>query len=189
MAEKRRAAETHKVPQTGPSILTEPQVPPKPSRGSKVMNKIVGTALLVVAITLGLFFYWATANTDVLKVNNEPFPTRTIRNHTVAGGVIVLEVDFCKNLDVNGDLRISFVSLSREVFLPETREDNEKGCRKEEVPILIPKEIPPDTYVVKFRATYDINPLKQDVLQEFESLPFEINESGVNPKPKEESTP
>lgn len=151
------------------------------SMRDKVLSKIAYVALALSAIAVGILIYWASANTKVLDIHNAPFPVRTIREHPTAGGVIILKVDYCKTRDINGSLRMSFVSPSREIFLPVTTERGPKGCNKTEVPILVPKEIPADTYRIKFRVTYNINPLKGNIVQEFESQPVVVDESNVDP--------
>jgi hypothetical protein len=156
-----------------PSVLDTP--PEHPTRRSKLLNKVIGAALLVTAVAIGIMFYWATADTQVLNVKQQPFPVRTIREHPTASGVVFLTVDYCKVHDVEGELRMSFVSASREVFLPLVKERGEKKCQKVEFPVLIPKDIQPDTYKVKMRVTYNINPLKQGIVQTFESKEFTVD--------------
>lgn len=151
--------------------IPEPEVV---SVRSKIINYIVAGALAVVAVALGIFFYWASANEKVITVNNEPFPVRTIREHPTAGGVVFIKVDLCKATDVEGDLRTSFISTAREVFLPLSRERLEKGCFVREIPVLIPNDLPAGTYKVKFSIKYNLNPLKQGVFDEFESKEFEV---------------
>jgi hypothetical protein len=160
------------------SILPPPiedAEPPHQSNTTKRINKVVVVALVATALAILLMLKWAVASEQVLTVNKQPFPTRTIREHPTAGGVVFLTADFCKNEDVKGELRTSFVSETREVFLPISREMSEKGCRTVELPVLIPKDIEPDTYRIKMRITYDINPLKQNVVQEFYSYPVIID--------------
>lgn len=147
----------------------------RPSLMSKVLNKFIFAGLAVALVALGIFFYWATASDKPLDIKNSPLPVRTIRDHPTAGGVVIMLVDFCKNVDVKGELRISFLSEAREIFQPTTVENGPKGCRKTEFPILIPPNIPPDEYIVKFRVTYDLNPIKKGVVQEFESQPVIID--------------
>lgn len=127
--------------------------------------------IFMTAIILGaggVLTYWAYQSKDVLKVNNEPFPVRK------TGEVIVLNVDYCKNLKVKGDLRMSFLSATSESFLPIAKEDGPKGCRQVDFPILLPKDLPPDTYRVKFRVVYEINPIKKGVVSEFQSQEFSV---------------
>lgn len=152
-----------------------------PTKKDKFLSKFALGALLLTAVVIVLMFFWATDNSKVLDIKNAPFPTRTIREHPTAGGVVILDVDYCKNRNIEGDLRMSFVSASREIFLPMTKEKGPKGCTKTEFPVLIPKEIPADTYKIKFRVDYDLNPLKQNVREEFETQPIVIDESAENP--------
>lgn len=175
MAKNKRPPETNQVPQTGPTILTEPQIPPKPSRRTRTINRLIVLALVIAAAIIGVFGYWATQDTEVLKVRTQPFPTRTIREHPTAGGVVFLAVDYCKQYNVDGRLGVSFVSASREILLPTTEEDSNEGCVSREIPVLIPKDIAPDEYVIKLQTTYDVNPLKQGVTDTFLSEPFIID--------------
>lgn len=76
---------------------------------------------------------------------------------------------------MEGKARISFVSKSREIFLPQSNEEMDKGCFVREVPVLLPLDIPADTYKVKFRVEHKLNPLKQRVVDEFESKEFVVD--------------
>lgn len=147
----------------------------RPSAGSKLLNKFMFAGLAVALLAVVVLIYWATASNKPLEIKNSPFPVRTIREHPTAGGVIIMLVDFCKHVDADGELRISFLSEAREVFQPVVAEESRKGCTKTEYPILIPPNLPPDEYIVKFRATYDLNPLKRGVSQDFESQPVIID--------------
>lgn len=151
--------------------------PSHPTNTTKTINYIVAAALVTVALCLGVFLKWTIQDSQVLQVNNSPFPTRTIREHPTAGGVIILTADYCKIQDVPGKLRVSYVSSSREVFLPLADEKSPKGCRVTEFPVLIPRELQPDTYRIKFRVTYDVNPLKKGQVVEFESQPVVVDPS------------
>lgn len=152
--------------------------PTHPKKSTKVANYVAVVSLVLVALALALFMKWSFASEDVLKVNNSPFPVRTIRQHAETGGVVILTVDLCKNTAVEGMTRTSFVSETREIFLPVAPEKLPKGCLKnQEVPILVPKDLPADTYKIKFRATYDLNPLKKGIVSEFESKSFQIDPS------------
>jgi hypothetical protein len=150
---------------------TEENTPRRITKG--VTYLVIGLTILML-ITMAQVLFWSYQPTNVLDIHNAPFPVRTIREHPTANGVVILKVDYCKNIDVEGRLRLSFVSQTREIFMPASRERGPVQCAEVEVPVLIPKDIPPDTYKVKFRVTYDINPLKRQVLQEFESKPVTI---------------
>lgn len=152
-------------------VIPEPEVPSKVSR---LTNYVVVGALILTALSLGILFKWATASEEVLQIKNAPFPVRTIREHTTPNGVVIMNVNFCKTSDVKGTVRTSFISSSREIFLPVRPEPGPKQCLETEVPVVIPKDIPADTYKIKFRVTYDLNPLKKNVINEFESKEFVV---------------
>ena len=150
-------------------------VPEEQSTRSKVINWLIAGALVVIGLSLAILLSWATADENVIHVNNEPFPVRTIRNHPGPGGVVFLNIDLCKTANIEGTLRTSFVSNTREVFLPLANEEMDEGCFVREIPVAIPSDLEPDTYRVKFHVRYSLNPLKQAVVDEFKSSEFTVN--------------
>lgn len=149
--------------------------PDYPNRASKAINKIIVTFLLVIALCLAVFLNWSFATDEVLTVKNNPFPARLIHDESgQTGGVAFLLVDYCKNVDVEGKLQVSYVSKSREQFVPMMDEKLPKGCDKREIPIVIPRNLSYDTYVLRFTTKYDINPLKKNIEVNFESQPVTI---------------
>lgn len=151
--------------------------PTHPTKTTKVFNWLAVISLAIIAIGIGVLLRWSIADTNVLQVKNAPFPVRTIRQHAESGGVVILSIDLCKITNVPGTVRTSFVSQTREVFLPLSTERIQKGCLKQEIPVLVPKDLPADTYKIKFRATYNLNPLKRGIVSEFESKSFDIDPS------------
>lgn len=153
------------------------EISPVPSLTQKIVTKIVVVALIIAASGIGILLYWGAASTDVIEVKNSPVPIRTIREHPTAGGVVIISVDYCKKVKADGDARISFVSESREIFLPVSKERTEPTCQVTEFPVLLPNDIPADQYKIKFRFTYDLNPIKRGVVEEFESKPFIVDDN------------
>lgn len=148
--------------------------PVHPKKSTVLINYVLLFFLAVAAIGIAVILHWSFASDDILKVNNAPFPTHVIKDSPDSNGIVVLSVDLCKNTGANGKVRTSFVSTSREVFLPISDEHIPKGCLKQDIPVIIPKDLTPDTYQVKFRVTYDINPLKKGIANEFLSKPFTV---------------
>lgn len=157
-------------------IEDDPNLPLPVSSRSRLGTKVVFLALAIIASSIGVFAYWAVQANEPLEITNSPFPVRIIRQDSAPDGVLILTVDYCKTSDLSGRIRTSFVSSSRETFLPISEEHLPKGCnRNVEVPVIIPKDLAPDTYRIKFRTTYNINPIKSSVVREFESRPFTIS--------------
>lgn len=155
-------------------IKTPSEEPDHPTLTQKVMTRLVYFALLLIAIATAVFLFWSFQDEKIIEAKNQPFPVRSVESNPTPNGVVILNVDFCKYYDVDGDLRMSFINTTHEVFLPITRERGLAGCRQTEVPVLIPKDIEPGRYRVKFYVTYDLNPIKQNILNIFESSEFEI---------------
>lgn len=147
-----------------------------PTKTTKLFNKFAAVALLVVALAIGFFMYWSLQPTNALEIKNNPFPSRVVADPTGAtGGTVYMTVDYCKNTDKNGEVRVSYLSASREQFTPIVTEHLKPGCRKEELPVVIPTNLSQDKYTIKFRVSYDYNPIKKDVPQFFESQPIDIS--------------
>lgn len=152
------------------------------STADKRISRVMYVAMGIIAIAVIVFAYWSLQPRQVLEVRNNPFPVRTIREHPTADGVVILKVDVCKHQDVVGRTRTSFVSPSREVFLPVAEEKLPVGCLKDakgnpaEVPVLIPHDLPGGEYKVKFSVRYQINPIKS-VTEEFETKSFIVDET------------
>ena len=154
--------------------------PSHPNKSTKVANAIAAISLTLVAIALLIFLKWSVADTNVLQVNNSPFPARVVSDPSgQTGGIVFLKADYCKNADNIGEIRMSYVSKSREIFLPLQKERLPAGCHNEEIPVVIPLNLLQDQYKIKFRVTYDINPVKKDVTTYFESQEITVGTNNV----------
>lgn len=148
----------------------------------KIVVWVIFIALAASFLGIVRMLSWAFQPDNILEIHNAPFPVRTVRPHATADGVIILKVDYCKTRSIKGTTRTSFVSKSREVLLPLQDENGPKTCQNIEVPILIPKDLTADTYKVKFRVTYNLNPLKKNIVKEFESQEFIVDPIPEPPK-------
>ncbi len=145
------------------------------TKTAKTINRFILVAMLVAAIGLGVIIKWAIADTKVIEIYNAPVPTHTLPDPSgKTGGIISLDIDYCKYVSVTGELRISYVSKSREVFLPLEAETLRKGCASRELPVIIPLNLVPDEYRIKLHSTYNINPLKRNIIAVVESQPFTV---------------
>lgn len=152
--------------------------PQPPTRHQKMAAKLAAGALILAAIFMAVLLFWAAQNEEVLQIKNAPFPVRTVNDNAQANDVVILNTDYCKTKNVTGRLRMSFVSQTREIFLPIAEERTPVGCDQREIPILLPKDLVADTYKVRFQIMYNINPLKKNVPVSFESVEFKVSQSG-----------
>jgi hypothetical protein len=70
---------------------------------------------------------------------------------------------------------MSFVSDKTEIFFPVVKERSLRECKTIDAPVILPPQITPGTYHLKFRVTYQVNPLKSVVIT-WESENFEVVE-------------
>jgi hypothetical protein len=159
------------------------------TKGERRVHKLVYVALFIIAACIGLLTLWSFQPENILEIRNSPFPTRTLTGEPNTSQVVVMSADYCKTYEIEGRLRMSFKSKTREIFLPETSEDTAKGCVQTEIAVFLPKDLPPDRYRVHFSATYNLNPLKKNVTQEFDSAEFDVSSDGridnVGERPEE----
>jgi hypothetical protein len=149
--------------------------PTHPTRATRISNRIAMVALVLVAMALSVLLMWAVEDGDILAINNNPFPSRVVPDPTGrTGGIVFLTVDYCKKSNATGTIRMSYVNKSYEVFLPIAKEQIQKGCEKREMPVVVPRGLLEGQYKIKFHVAYDINPLKQSAVTDFESQPFDI---------------
>lgn len=152
----------------------------QPTKRTKLANIIAAISLVLAAAAVTVFLGWSVADPNVLEIHNSPFPARVVKDPTgQTGGIVFLKADYCKNSDLVGEVRMSYISKSREVFLPLAQERLPKGCADREIPVIIPLNLLKDEYVIKFRVTYDLNPVKQDATVLFESQPVIVGSNGV----------
>lgn len=145
----------------------------KEPRKLKLANyAIIALFILVISIG-GLFIYWTLSSSEVLVLKNLPFPAQTVPATAATDGLIELKVDYCKKVNATGIVRISFVSNAREVFLPIAPDKQPAQCLNTNIPIIIPKDLPPDTYHIHFHVVYKVNPLKTTT-QDFDSKSFTV---------------
>ena len=149
--------------------------PSHPSKFSKVVNKAVYGALFVLTFILGVMIFWAVQTNEPLVIKNSPFPARVVADPTgQTGGTVFMTAKYCKNTDAQGQVRISFLSKSREQFTPIVTESAPKGCGEREFPVIIPTNLSEDEYRIRFRVVYDLNPIRKNIPVEFESRPVNI---------------
>lgn len=156
--------------------LNQPETEVRPSKKNRMVSKFAYVVLAILASAVFVFLYWSFQPADVLTVRNEPVPVRIFTNGESGENIIIMNVDYCKTVKADGRVRFSFVSKTREVFLPVGEDKQPPSCHVRDIPVIIPSDLPADTYRIKFTIIYTINPIKE-VTEVFESLEFDIERS------------
>lgn len=139
---------------------------------TRVFFYLSGLILLLAFLTIGLISYWLVFPYDVLDVKKLPVPVT--RTPTSADGIIVLKFNYCKNMEIEGNLEISMISTSTAILLPPAEERTHAGCRKDfNAPVIIPSQASNGTYFFHYKVTYKVNPLKT-IVEEFDTEKFEV---------------
>lgn len=142
------------------------------------MNKLkvfIYILLLVVVTAVGVFVYWMYQPTEVVKFNK---PITVVPPTAPTGTAVFLNLNYCKKQSVTGLVRASFLSNSTEIFQPQSVDTQKARCYNVNLPVLVP-QIAPGKYRIKFKATYQLNPLKTEI-EEFTTEEFTIAGDGTN---------
>lgn len=131
-------------------------------------------SLIILTVIVARFVIWSFQSSEVLQIKNSPVPVKTVTGVPESKGIIFMKIDYCKKIKATGEVRVSFVGKSVERFLPKSIDKQDPTCKVVDLPILIPVDLPPGNYHVHFRTSYDINPIKQDIITEFDSKDFEV---------------
>ena len=114
------------------------------------------TILSALAL-MGTFFFWMFCPYKIIEFRTEP---HTVIEKTVkAGSHIVFDLDYCKYVDMGGEVTISFVDgfIYNTTPIPS---NIEKGCHNVKHAVYVPKAIPPGDYSVKILYRYKVNPVR-----------------------------
>lgn len=126
----------------------------KDSFFASIAYAVITAAFLVSA----LFAYWTLQPADIVTNIDDPVKVTTPASRSQ--GYIDIPIEYCKTMELEAQVKRSFVSASTEIFQPEVTENAPKGCMKKMYRILIPPQVINDEYYIKFQATYRINPIK-----------------------------
>lgn len=134
---------------------------------------------IIAFITLGLSFFlvlvvgfWLLYPYNPLVITKSPMP---VFPHKVrAGESIMLQVDYCKNVDLPTSVSRSFVDEIIYVA-PSITTNNPVGCHSIKANVSIPEGLPPQMYKIVQRYHYHVNPIRTvEIVSESEM--FEITE-------------
>lgn len=161
--------------------IVSTQEMPHPTKTIKAINYIVAGILIAIGIALSVFIRWSVQSVTPLDIKNSPFPARIVNDPTgKTGGIVFLTASYCKNTHDKGEVHMSYVSASREVPIPNSVEDLPLGCKTTDIPVVIPLDLTKDQYKIKFYVTYYINPIKKNVVIDFESQKFTVGATDRN---------
>jgi hypothetical protein len=148
--------------------------PVHPTKRQKWTTYLIGFALGITAVALGIFLYWGFSGKDALDVHNAPLPVQPVV--VKSAEKITVTIDFCKLTHAQGTIYLRFVSDRTELVVPTQEENLPAKCYHNfpfQVPI--PPQTTPGTYHLNYRVDYKTNPLTT-VREEFNSREFKVVE-------------
>jgi hypothetical protein len=144
------------------------------TKKQKLANRLVGFALGLTAVALGILLFWSFTGKDVLDMHNTPLPVQPIV--VKADEKILVTADFCKKVATEGTMYVRFVSDRTELVVPTTTENLGARCYNNlAFPVPIPPQTVPGVYHLNYRIDYKTNPITT-VREVFNTQNFTVTE-------------
>lgn len=135
---------------------------PRPTTSQRVLRYVLYSIVALAVGVASLFLYWLVQSGSVLDVKNSPFP---IRPPVVSqDDIIWVKANYCKNANISGAILVRLIGKRSIIRLPYDNENQGIGCVNREVPIPIPEYATDDVYYIQFDITYQINPIKTQMV-------------------------
>lgn len=150
---------------------------------SRILYYFGAIVVGLLFLSIFLFIYWANASYDPLVFNykdkngNESRVLPVLnKNKTVEnGGYLALDADFCKTVDVEGNLEVYLVGTTTKTQLVYPKERGQKRCIHTPAPIKLPELVNIEPRHLEFKIIYQVNPIRT-VTEEFRTEQFLIRE-------------
>lgn len=121
----------------------------------KVSRKLIWMGIFGSFIFLGLIVYWLIFPLKVLEMKNVTLD----RTEVSRGEHLVVSADYCKYINEQSELFISFIDGI--VYNPSPQILNlEIGCHHANLSIYIPKALPTGEFMLKGVFRYKVNPIR-----------------------------
>lgn len=130
------------------------------------MIKISYLTLFLATLMIIQGFWWLLYPYNPITFKDTPHEviTKTVKR----GEHVAFYFDYCKNINMSGDLTISFVDGF--IYNTSTVKSNiVPGCHKVVYQVYVPKAIPLGTYKISAALNYKVNPIREiDIVTETE---------------------
>ena len=138
----------------------------------KILNCISFASIGMGFAFIITLLFWYSYPYKPLVINHQPFhiSTREVKQ----GGLLIYEIDYCKNTDTVSTVSRSFVN-GLLFTMPIVEGSNKRGCGVNNVFLQLPPDLPAGDYVLEINYTYRMNPIK-DVSVKVSSEHFTVVE-------------
>lgn len=138
-----------------------------------MISKIINTTILILlAVTTVGVLAFAFLYLWPVKVADYNTPYKVHPKTVEAGDTIFYTADFCKYLNIPAAVTRSLVD-GVVISLPESKINLDTGCKKTDIPVVIPLNSPPGVYHIDLTLVYKINFLK-DVTYKLKTNEFTV---------------
>lgn len=135
---------------------------------------VIASISIVVFYIAYLVVTWSYQSDNVIDIKQ---PIEVKGEPVAKDSIVILKIDYCKRIDTKGVVERKLVSDRAEYLFPTTKDATEAECGKIEAPTLLPV-LPvgatPGVYHIEYIVTYDINPLKTGIVEEFKTEEFKV---------------
>lgn len=147
---------------------------PKAPLTIRLAYLVIASIAVVVFYIAYLVVTWSYQSDNVIDIKQ---PIKVKGDRVAKDSIIVLEIDYCKRYDTKGVVERKLVSDRGEYLFPTIKDSTPAECNKIDAPTLLPvlpHGATPDTYHIEYTVTYDVNPLKQGIVEKFKTEDFKV---------------
>lgn len=138
----------------------------------RIINWLILIALPIIVIAILVVGYLVFWPVEVIKPNTVPYRIKT--PIVKQGGTLIYEVDACKFLAIDSTIYRSFVD-GLMFTAPPAPNSITVGCKKTNVFLEVPKDLPIGIYHIELKIVYKVNPI-HDVIYNFRTEDFQVVE-------------
>lgn len=134
-----------------------------------IFSVIINVNILITSILFYLIYLLIFPITPFKLFGPDPVKTKKV----IAGQLLIYTTRYCRYIDGKGVVNRSLVD-SLIYVLPEVPSLNQpKGCGTKDIIMTIPKDVPSGKYHVHIKGTFQVNPIRNYVV-EVDTEQFEV---------------
>ena len=114
--------------------------------------------LILVAVTMVIFFRWTVKTYEPIVFENIPFPISS--QEVKQGEYLDYQIKYCKKMEEVPVITKTFVDSIVYSIPQEPQPFLKMGCQTENIKIYIPKALPEGEYVIKSTYAVKVNPIR-----------------------------
>lgn len=141
-------------------------------------GNVAGFFVLALGVCIiGLLYFWSFTPYKILSVQNAPVPIQPPTLASAANTTIIATTKLCKTTDIIPTVTRTIVGSGVVLMTPSYPGVlNSPGCVTLRQAIILPDFLPAGSYHIHWRVAYNVNPIRQVVVQ-YDSQTFQVTKA------------